>query len=165
MCAQAPACRVHTFNPVKVDLSTREVRLPVTKIVLRTPFCLKTGYEADPNFAQDGRRTGESTEVGGLWWDGVCANPRVRVRAVLSLRTGIIRSMHEPPTRAPMGFHKTLKAARQGCTCFAVKVGTEGESSIPQTSCPEPDRLQGLLAEFADAFPADLPKGCHPPVM
>jgi hypothetical protein len=53
------------------------------------------------------------------------------------------------------------KSVRQGCICFVVKWVAEGDAS-PETSCPEPERLQSLLEEYKDVFPAELPKGLPP---
>ncbi len=73
---------------------------------------LKAGYEADAWFASDAN-TRELTMVGGLWWNNVPGEPRVCVPAVPALRKGIIRTLHEPPMRGHMGYHKTLKAVSQ----------------------------------------------------
>ena len=73
---------------------------------------LKTGYASDAWLTTEGKSKGLML-VNGLWWDGIPDRPRVYVPQVQALRKNIIRTMHDPPMRGHVGYHKTLKAVSQ----------------------------------------------------
>jgi hypothetical protein len=73
---------------------------------------LKAGYTSEAWLSTEGKSKALMS-VNGLWWDGIPDRPRVYVPQVQALRKNIIRTMHDPPIRGHVGYHKTLKAVSQ----------------------------------------------------